>query len=51
MAYRQFFNRFSEPGEKFDEEWIDNFDDVIIEEGEWWRRILGKAIIPERVLA
>ena len=27
-------DRFAKPGEKFDEDWIDNFDEIIIEEGE-----------------
>jgi len=33
-AYRRLFDSFAKPGEKFDEEWIDNFDEVIVEEGE-----------------
>ena len=33
-VYRNLFDSFAEPGEKFDEEWIDNFDEIIIEEGQ-----------------
>jgi hypothetical protein len=34
IAYRELFNRFAELGETFDDNWIDTFDDIIIEEGE-----------------
>jgi hypothetical protein len=34
IAYRELFNRFAKPGETFDDNWIDTFDDIIIEEGE-----------------
>jgi hypothetical protein len=34
IAYRSLFNRFAKPDDKFDEEWVENFDDAIIEEGE-----------------
>jgi hypothetical protein len=34
IAYLSLFERFAKPGEKFDEEWIDNFDEIIIEEGD-----------------
>jgi hypothetical protein len=33
-AYRPLFNRFAQPGDKFDEEWVEEFEDAIIEEGE-----------------
>jgi len=33
-AYRSFFDNCAKPGKKFDDEWIDNFDETIIEEGE-----------------
>ena len=33
-TYHSLFDNFAKPGEKFDEEWIDNFDEIIIEEGE-----------------
>ena len=33
-AYRTLFDSFAKPGEKFDEEWIDTFYEIIIEEGE-----------------
>jgi hypothetical protein len=33
-VYRSLFDNFAKPGERFDEEWIDNFDEIIIEEGE-----------------
>ena len=33
-TYRSLFDSFAKPGEKFDEEWIENFDEIIIEEGE-----------------
>ena len=33
-AYRGLFNRFAKSGEKFDQEWVENFDEIIIEEGE-----------------
>ena len=34
IAYRELFNRFAKLGETFDDNWIENFDDIIIEEGE-----------------
>src|SRR5580693_2285712 len=34
IAYRSIFDRFAQPDDKFDEEWVENFDDAIIEEGE-----------------
>jgi len=34
IAYRCLFDSFAKSGEKFDDEWIDNFDEIIIEEGE-----------------
>lgn len=34
IAYRELFNRFAKSGETFDDNWIDKFDDTIIEEGE-----------------
>ena len=34
VVYRSLFDSFAKPGEKFDQEWIDNFDEIIIEEGE-----------------
>ena len=34
IAYLSLFDRFAKPDEKFDQEWIDNFDEFIIEEGE-----------------
>jgi hypothetical protein len=33
-AYRILFNRFARPNDKFDEEWVEEFEDAIIEEGE-----------------
>jgi hypothetical protein len=33
-AYRSLFDSFATPGEKLDEEWVDKFDEIIIEEGE-----------------
>ena len=30
----QLFDQYAKPGEKFDEEWIEGFDEIIIEEGE-----------------
>jgi hypothetical protein len=33
-AYRILFNRFAQPDDKFDEEWVERFEDAIIEEGE-----------------
>jgi hypothetical protein len=33
-AYRSLFNRFAKQDDKFDEEWVEKFDDAIIEEGE-----------------
>jgi hypothetical protein len=33
-AYRPLFNRFAQPGDKFDEEWVEEFEDAIIEDGE-----------------
>jgi hypothetical protein len=33
-VYRSLFDRFAKAGEKFDEEWIESFDEIIIEEGE-----------------
>ena len=29
-TYRSLFDSFAKPGEKFDQEWIDNFDEIII---------------------
>jgi hypothetical protein len=34
IAYRELFNRFAEPGDEFGEEWIEKFQENIIEEGE-----------------
>ena len=34
IAYRKLFNRFAEPGDEFGEEWIEKFEENIIEEGE-----------------
>jgi hypothetical protein len=36
VVYRSIFDNFAKPGEKFGEEWIDKFDDTIIEEGSSW---------------
>ena len=33
-AYRILFNRFAQPDDKFDEEWVEKFEDAIIEESE-----------------
>ena len=33
IAYLSLLDRFANPDEKFDEEWIDKFDEIIIEEG------------------
>jgi hypothetical protein len=34
IAYRKLFDRFAEPGDEFGEEWIEKFEENIIEEGE-----------------
>ncbi len=34
IAYRILFNRFAKLGDTFDEEWIERFEDMIVEEGE-----------------
>ena len=34
IAYRKLFDRFGEPGDEFGEEWIETFEETIIEEGE-----------------
>ena len=34
IAYRTLFARFAQPDEKFDEEWIEEFEDAIIENGD-----------------
>ncbi len=34
IAYRTLFNRFAQPDDKFDEEWVEEFEEAIIEEGE-----------------
>ena len=34
IAYRKLFDRFAEPSDKFGEEWIEKFQENIIEEGE-----------------
>ena len=34
IAYRKLFDRFAEPGDEFGEEWIEKFQENIIEEGE-----------------
>jgi len=34
IAYRTLFDRFAKLGETFDEQWIERFEDIIIEEGE-----------------
>jgi hypothetical protein len=34
IAYRELFNRFAKLGETLDDDWIEKFDDIIIEEGE-----------------
>ncbi len=34
IAYSKLFNRFARPDDKFDEEWVEEFEDAIIEEGE-----------------
>jgi len=34
VACRKLFDRFGEPGDEFGEEWIEKFDENIIEEGE-----------------
>jgi hypothetical protein len=34
FAYRKLFNRFAQQDDKFDEEWVGEFEDTIIEEGE-----------------
>jgi hypothetical protein len=33
-AYLTLFNRFAQPDDKFDEEWVEKFEDTIIEVGE-----------------
>src|SRR5271165_2829772 len=33
-AYRKLFDEFAKPGETFNEEWIEEFDNTIIEEGD-----------------
>jgi hypothetical protein len=33
-AYRSLFNRFAQSDDKFDEEWVEEFEEAIIEEGE-----------------
>lgn len=32
-ACRTLFNRFAQPDDKFDEEWVEEFEDAVIEEG------------------
>ena len=34
IAYRTLFNRFAQPDDKFGEEWVEEFEDAIINEGE-----------------
>jgi hypothetical protein len=34
ITYRSLFNRFAQPDDKLDEEWVEEFEDAIIEEGE-----------------
>jgi hypothetical protein len=34
IAYGKLFDRFAEPGDEFGEEWIEKFEENIIEEGE-----------------
>ncbi len=34
IAYRKLFDRFAEPGDEFGEEWMETFEENIIEEGE-----------------
>jgi hypothetical protein len=34
IAYRNLFDRFAEPGDEFGEEWIETFEEHIIEERE-----------------
>jgi hypothetical protein len=33
-AYRALFNRFARPDDKFDEEWVEAFQDALIEQGQ-----------------
>jgi hypothetical protein len=33
-AYRALFNRFARPDDKFDEEWVEAFQDAVIEQGQ-----------------
>jgi hypothetical protein len=34
IAYRKLFDRFAKPGDEFGEEWLETFQENIIEEGE-----------------
>jgi hypothetical protein len=34
IAYRTLFNRLAQPDDKFDEEWVEEFEDAVIEKGE-----------------
>jgi hypothetical protein len=34
IAYRKLFDRFAEPGDEFGDEWIEKFEENIIEKGE-----------------
>jgi hypothetical protein len=34
IAYRTLFSRFANPDDKFDEQWAEEFEDAITEEGE-----------------
>jgi hypothetical protein len=46
IAYRKLFDRLAEPGDEFGEEWIDKFEENIIEEGDVVGSTRGKVIIP-----
>ncbi len=50
ITYRTLFDRFAKLGETFDEESIERFEDMIIEEASWSERILATAVSPEPML-